>query len=148
MVSANAHAVPKAETSLDVGYRLVVGPGDGASGHQISRCTGFVRCRDIHADHHDANVLPSALHLHGEVSGVAGFGNARHSLQAAPHVIAQAGRFGIGTERIALDYPQIGAAVVDQSLGVIDHAAINAGHGKRHTDEQAKSNAGECVFSP
>lgn len=39
--------------------------------------------------------------------------------------------------------PEIGAAVVEQHIGVVDHAAVDPGHGESHADQKSQADAGE-----
>jgi hypothetical protein len=47
-----------------------------------------------------------------------------------------------------LHHPQVGAAVVEQHVRVVDHAAVDAGHRQRHADQQAQADAGEHELAP
>ena len=87
-------------------------------------------------------------HLDGEVGGVARFRHARDAGNAAPDIVADAGWLGVGPQRALLHHPEIGAAVVDQHLAVVDHAAIDAGHGQGDADEQPQPDSGENEFPP
>ena len=92
--------------------------------------------------------MPASAHLHRQVGDVGGLRHAGHAEDAAVDVVVQAGRLGVGAERVLLHHPQVRAAVVEQHLGVVHHAAIDAGHGERDPDEQSKPEAGEDELAP
>lgn len=98
--------------------------------------------------HHGAHVALTVAYLHGEVGDIGGAHHAVHAEDAAPGVVVQAGCLGVGAEGILLHHPQVGAAVVEQHLGVVHHAAVDAGHGEGDADEQAESDAGEDELAP
>ncbi len=71
-----------------------------------------------------------------------------HAEDAAVEIVRQAGGFGVRAQGVLLHDPEIGAAVVEQHLGVVHHAAIDAGHGQRYADEQSEAQAGEDEAAP
>ena len=93
------------------------------------------------------SVSPLA-HLHGQVSDIGGLRHAGHAENAAVSIVVQAGRLGIGAEGVLLHHPEVGAAVHLHHLRIVNHAAIDAGHGQRDADEQTETEAGECELAP
>jgi hypothetical protein len=87
-------------------------------------------------------------HLHGQVGDVRRLRHAGHAEQPAIQVVADAGRFGIRALGVLLHHPDVGAAVGQQYPRVIDHAAIDAGHGQRGADQQAETDPGEDELAP
>ena len=136
IVAADADAVAQCEAGFHVGHRLVMAAGDAPARHQIAR---LARLAGLEAHHHGAHVGVAFAHLHGEIGDIGGLRHAGHAENAAIDIVANAGRFGIGALGILLHHPQIGAAVVEQHLGVVHHAAIDARHGERHADQQAQA---------
>jgi hypothetical protein len=47
-----------------------------------------------------------------------------------------------------LDHPHIRAAVVEQGLCIVNHAAIDSGHRQRDSDQQAEPHASEDELAP
>lgn len=99
------------------------------------------------ADQH-AQVTLALAYLHGQIGDVYGLADAGQGADTAPQIIVQARWFGVGTEGVALYHPQIGAAVVEQYAGVVDHATVDPGHHQGHTDQQTQPHAGKDEFAP
>jgi hypothetical protein len=96
-------------------------------------------------------VRTSALalsHLHGQVGHVRRLRDSRHGQDGAIHVIVEAGRLRIGTQRVLLHHPEVGATVVEQRLAVVHHAPIHPGHDQRDADQQAQTESSEDELSP
>jgi hypothetical protein len=84
-------------------------------------------------------------HLHGEVGDVAGLRHAFQPEQRAIEVVRHGGRFGERPQGVLLHHPDIGVDGMQQHLGVVDHAAVHAGHGQRHPDQQAQPQPGQQI---
>ena len=121
---------------------------DMAAGDQVRRLAGQPRLPHLGPDDHDPHVLVTVRDLHGQVGDAHRLRNAAHRLDRPLTVAGQAGRFGIGAKCILLHHPQVCPAVVEQRLGIIDHAAIDAGHRQRDADEQAKPDTCQHEFAP
>jgi hypothetical protein len=63
-------------------------------------------------------------------------------------IILEAGGLRVGPQGIALYHPEVRPAVVQQDLGVIHHAPVNARHGKGDADEQSQAQASEDKLAP
>jgi hypothetical protein len=144
-MAADAQRVADLEAGLDVGHRLVVVARDVAARDQKTRLARLARLKP---DHHGAHIGVALAHLHGEVGDVGGARHALHAAHGAVGVVAQAGRLGVGTLRVFLHHPQVGAAVVEQHVRVVDHATVDAGHRQRHADQQAQAEAREHKLGP
>ncbi len=151
-IAADLQGVAQFEAAGDVGHRLVMAAGDLPSGHQIRRPARAAGAVGGDAHHHGAHIARLAVirsaHLHGEVGDVVGAGHAGHGGDAAPGVVIQTGRFGVRPLRVFLHHPQIGAAVVEQHHGIVDHAAVHPGHDQGDADQQPQADAGEHELAP
>lgn len=49
---------------------------------------------------------------------------------------------------VLLYHPQVGTAVVQQRLAVIDHAPVHPGHDQGHADQQPQAHASEDELAP
>ena len=148
VVAADPQAVTKRKPGGDIGDRFVMAAGDLASGDENRWPTGRAGLSRRDAGDHRAHVPLTLAHLHGEIGNAGRASYARHSANAAPDIVVEARRLGIGAEGVFLHHPEIGAAVVEQGLGVIHHAAINAGHGQGDPNQQPKPHAGKDEFTP
>ena len=120
--------------------------------HQVARLARVAGAIRGDPDHHGAHVaLPavaSGAHLHRQVGDVGHPCHAGHGQNAAVAVIAQAGGFGIRSLGVFLHHPQVGAAVVQQHIGIVHHAAVDARHGEGHANQQPQAQAGEHELAP
>ena len=148
MVAADFQLVAQLESGSDICHRLVVAARDLPPGNQLRRPAGRSRLARRDAHHHGAHILVASADLHGQIGHIGSLLHAGHGTDAAPLVIGDAGRFGIGAEGVLLHHPQICATVVQQNLAVIDHSAVDARHGQGDTDQQAEADAGEDELSP
>jgi hypothetical protein len=145
LVPANANPIPDCEPGAHIRHRFVVTAGHTPSGNQVPRLARLARHE---TDDHGAHVRPASANLHREIRHVGRLCNARHPEQTAIEVVVQAGRLGVRAQGVLLHDPQIGATVVEQHLGVVHHAAIDTGHGERHTDQEPQAQAGEDELAP
>ncbi len=145
VVPANTNAVANREAGAHVRHRFVVTACHTPTGNQVERFTGLTRHE---ADDHGAHVRRAAADLHREVGHVGGLRDARQPEQTAIDVVVHAGGLGIRAERVLLHDPDVGAAVVEQHLGVVDHAAVDACHGERDADEQPEPQPRQDELAP
>ena len=110
--------------------------GNAPPRHQVTRLARLPR---LETHHHGAHVGVVFAHLHSEIGDIGGLRHAGHAENAAIHIVANAGRLGIRALGVFLHHPQISAAIVEQHLRVIHHAAIHARHGERDADQQAQT---------
>ena len=155
MVAPDLHDLAQAKAAGQVGDGLVVAAGDLAAGGELRRPARRPGAAGGDADDHGAHVNTRATwlgfspaDLHGQVGDIGRLRDARHGADAAPQVVGDARGLGVGAEGVALHHPQVGAAVVEQDPAVVDHAAIDAGHGQGDADEQAEPDAGEDELAP
>ena len=100
------------------------------------------------AHHHGTDILRGAFNLHREIGHVRSAHHAWHAQHTANPIVFEAGGFSVRPLCVLLHHPQVSATVGQECSSVVDHAAVNAGHGQCHADQQAKPNASEDEFLP
>ena len=148
VIAADLDTITEFESGGDVGHGFVVTTGDLASGDQITGLSGLPRTSGHHADHHGAHILFALTHLHGQIGDIGRASHTRHAENAAIHDRRTDWTTRHRGPGCLLHHPQIGAAVVEQHLGVVHHAAVDACHGQRHADQQPQSHAGKDELAP
>jgi hypothetical protein len=147
-IAPHLHDVAEIKSGLHISDRLIVTANDLPTGDQMRRLAGLAGRSGVDADHHDPDIAPGMIDLHGQIGDVGRPVDAAHGADRPVDIVRDARGFGIGTERVLLHYPEVRTAVVQHRLGVINHAAIDAGHGQGDADEQSQPDAGEDEFPP
>lgn len=131
--------------SATASKRLAVGrrPRD-----ELGWLAGQQHLLQLDAHQHHPQVALRMAHLQGQVDRIRRCLHARQRRQAGAQIVRQGRGFGLGTQRVLLDHPQIGAAAIEQGLRVIHHAAIHARHGQRDPQQQAEAESGEEEAAP
>ena len=114
--------------------------GNLPAGDQVSRLAGLP---GFEADHHGPNIDAAEADLHRQIGDIGRTGNPWQRQQGTINVITQTRRFCVWPLGLLLHHPNIGTAVIEQCLGVVDHAAINAGHGQGHANQQTQADTGQ-----